>query len=89
MYRAKGGPAPHKPLLLLLVLKLAEKGELAETLPLTPELAFRFATFYSVVVHRRSQRPDVRMPFYHLRSEGFWRSLDERGQAAGRYRQAG
>lgn len=89
VYRAKGGPAPHKPLLLLLVLELAEKGELAETLPLTPELAFRFATFYSVVAHRRSQRPDVRMPFYHLQSEGIWRSLDERGQPAGHYRQAG
>lgn len=88
VYRAKGGPAPHKPLLLLLVLELSENGELAEMLPLTPELAFRFATFYSVVAHRRSQRPDVRMPFYHLQSEGFWRSLDERGQPAGHYRQA-
>lgn len=88
VYRAKGGPAPHKPLLLLLVLELAERGELAKKLLLTPELAFRFATFYSVVAHRRSQRPDVRMPFYHLQSEGFWRPLDECGHPAAHFRQA-
>jgi putative restriction endonuclease len=88
VYRAKGGPAPQKPLLLLLVLELAENNELAEQLLLTPELAFRFATFYSVVAHRRSQRPDVRIPFYHLQSEGFWRPLDERRQPAAHYRQA-
>lgn len=88
VYRAKGGPAPHKPLLLLLVFELAEKGELGGALLLTPELAFRFATFYLVVAHRRSQRPDVRMPFYHLQSDGFWRSLDEHGQPAAHYRHA-
>src|SRR5215471_8304212 len=81
VYRAKGGPAPHKPLLSLVVLELAEQGLLApNVLPLTPELAFRFCTYWSVVAHRRTQRPDVRLPFHHLQSDGFWSALGEDGQ---------
>ena len=38
--RASGDPAPHKPLLIPVVLDLAEEGFLPpKTLPLTPELA--------------------------------------------------
>jgi len=81
--RARANPAPHKPLLLLVVLELAEKGELPNRLlPLSPELAFRFATYWTVVAHRRTQKPDVRFPFFHIGSEGFWRPLDAAGQLA-------
>ena len=74
--KARGDPAPHKPLLLLVVLELAELGELpAEVLPLTPELAFRFCTYSSIVAHRRTQRPDIRFPFHHLKSDGVWSPL--------------
>jgi hypothetical protein len=83
------GPAPHKPLLLLAVLELAERGELpADVLPLSPALAFRFATFWSVAAHRRRQRPDVRLPFFHLKSDGVWQPLDARGQPASDRKQA-
>jgi len=78
--KARGDPAPHKPLLLLAILDLAEQGELsAGVLPLSPELAFRFLTYWSVVATRRATRPDVRLPFHHLQSEGFWTSCDEKG----------
>src|SRR5436309_3550347 len=55
--KARGDPAPHKPLLLLVVLELAEQGLLPEgTLPLSPELAFRFlpsgASLLIVVISR-------------------------------------
>jgi putative restriction endonuclease len=61
------GLAPHKPLLLLVVLEMIEHGELASpVLTLTPELAFRFSEFGTVVSHRRTQRMDVRLPFFHL-----------------------
>lgn len=41
--RARGDPAPHKPLLLLVLCDLVEKGEVhADVLPLSPELTFRF-----------------------------------------------
>jgi putative restriction endonuclease len=79
--RASGDPAPHKPLLLLVVLELAEQGQLPpEVLPLTPELAYRFCTYWSIVAHRRTQRPDIRFPFHHLKSDGVWSPLDEAGK---------
>lgn len=79
--KARGDPAPHKPLLLLVVLELAEQGLLPnDVLPLTPELAFRFCTYWSIVAHRRKQAPDVRYPFYHLKSDGFWSPLAEDGK---------
>jgi putative restriction endonuclease len=79
--KARGDPAPHKPLLLLIVLELAEQGQLPpdRPLPLTPELAFRFCSYWKIVAHRRSQAPDVRYPFHHLQSDGFWSALGEDG----------
>jgi putative restriction endonuclease len=81
--RASGDAAPHKPLLLLVVIELAEQALLPEKLlPLTPELAFRFFTYWSVVAHRRTQKPDVRYPFYHLQGDGCWTPLGEDGEPA-------
>jgi putative restriction endonuclease len=77
--RAHGDPAPHKPLLLLVVLDLAEQNELPEILSLSSELAFRFYTYWSIVASRRSQRPDIRLPFHHLQTDGFWSAVDKRG----------
>ncbi|WP_169974455.1 hypothetical protein [Tautonia rosea] len=72
VYLARGGPAPHRLLLLLVLLEMAEKGELpARVLRLTPELASRFCSYWGIVAHRRTQRPEVRLPFFHLGSEGF------------------
>jgi putative restriction endonuclease len=71
--RATGDPAPHKPLLLLVVLDLAERNELGAFIDLTPQLAFRFCSYFSVVAYRRGTRPDIRLPFHHLGSDGgFW-----------------
>jgi len=78
--RAQGDPAPHKPILLLVIIELAEQGLLPEeSLQLSPELAFRFFTFWSIVTHRRRQPPDIRLPFHHLQSDGFWSACDEKG----------
>ncbi len=79
LYVAKHGPAPHKPLLLLVVFDLVETEGLPSDglLELTPDLAFRFSAYASVVVHRRSQTVLVRFPFFHLNSYGVWRVLDE------------
>jgi putative restriction endonuclease len=79
--RATGDPAPHKPLLLLIVIDLADEGILPhDVLPLTPELAFQFATYWGIVAHRRNQPPDVRLPFHHLQSDGFWSAQKADGQ---------
>lgn len=77
----KGSIAPHKPLLLLVLAELAEEGKFADRiLSLTGELVFRFLAYGTVVAERRSQRLDIRLPFYHMRSDGFWTPLDENGQ---------
>jgi putative restriction endonuclease len=76
----RGNPAPHKPLLLLVVIELAEQGLLPKgTILLSPELAFRFCTYWSIVAHRRKQKPDIRFPFHHMQSGGFWTALAEDG----------
>ena len=65
--RARGDPAPHKPLLLLALCDLAEQGALPHgALPLSPELAYRFFTYWSIVAGRRSQRPDIVIPSVRL-----------------------
>src|SRR6266481_1515435 len=81
--KARGDPAPHKPLLLLVVLELGEQTQsFGDILALTPELAFRFCTYWSIVAHRRTQAPDLRYPLYHLKSDGFWSPLGEDGKPA-------
>jgi putative restriction endonuclease len=75
------GNAPHKPLLLLVFLELVENGEFTSgNLILTPELAYRFNTFFSIAQHRRPAPPDVRMPFHHLTSDGFWSARTNAGE---------
>ncbi len=77
----KGGIAPHKPLLLLVIAELAEQGMLsAPILPLTGELTFRFTAYWTIVAARRSQRPDIRLPFFHLGSDSCWTPLDPDGK---------
>jgi putative restriction endonuclease len=76
--QARGNPAPHKPLLLLVIIEMAGKGEIpTPEVPLSPDLAFRFSVYWSIVAHRRKQSPDVRLPFHHLGSSGIWEPLTE------------
>ncbi len=78
--RARGDPAPHKPLLLLVITEMAEKGEIVyPEVPLSPDLAFRFSVFWSVVGERRKQSPEVRLPFHHVGSSGMWQPLTAEG----------
>jgi putative restriction endonuclease len=61
-------------------LELGRSGLLATPeLKLTPDLAFRFSVYWSIVAHRRSQPPDVRLPFHHTRSSKLWRTLKADG----------
>jgi putative restriction endonuclease len=77
------GDAPQKPLLLLVVCDLAEEGKLdGAILRKDGDLAFRFSSYWRIVAPRRKTKPDVSFPFYHLKSEGFWRPLDAAGRTA-------
>lgn len=76
----KGNPAPHKPLLLLTVIEMVEKGVLKEPLlPYSGELSFRFLALWPIVAARRTQPPEIWMPFFHLKSSGIWMPLDDSG----------
>jgi hypothetical protein len=70
------GKAPHKPLLLLCLLDMAEAGKLAgRTFTRTAELVLRFKTYGALVSERWPTRLDMRMPFFYLRTQGFWQAF--------------
>jgi putative restriction endonuclease len=55
---------------------MVEKGEITgREMALSPDLAFRFSVFWSVVAERRKQAPEVRLPFHHLGSSEMWKPL--------------
>ncbi len=74
--RASGDPAPHKPFLLLMIIEMVEHGEIeAHELPLSPNLAFRFSLFNSIISARQRPLLDIRLPFHHLKTSGIWQPL--------------
>ena len=81
--RARGDPAPHKPFLLLVILEMADRGEITgPELPLSPDLAFRFSLFNLVIADRKRPRLELRMPFHHLGTSGVWQPLMADGRAS-------
>ncbi|HTN46623.1 MAG TPA: HNH endonuclease [Flavipsychrobacter sp.] len=71
--RSTGKPAPHKAVLLLSVIQGFESKQITTNkIFITPELVATFKDkFYSWVRDTRFQ-PNFSLPFYHLKSEGFW-----------------
>jgi len=64
------GVAPHKPLLLLAVIELIGRGQIRDNkIPLSPDLAETFIKYWSKVTDRK---PNIALPFFHLKSDGFW-----------------
>ncbi|RYD75161.1 MAG: hypothetical protein EOP84_18730, partial [Verrucomicrobiaceae bacterium] len=67
------GKAPHKPLLLLALLDMAEAGELtSRAFTRTPGLVLRFRSYGAICSERWPNRLDVRLPFFHLSTQQFW-----------------
>ncbi len=76
-----GDPAPHKPLLLLCVIEMVEQGLLTEPkMTRSAELLLRFQSYWCIVAHRRSARPDIRLPFHHLSNDGLWNPFTADGR---------
>lgn len=70
------GKAPHKPLLLLCLLDMAEARKHAgRTFTRTAELVLRFKSYGALVSERWPTRLDLRMPFFYLRTQGFWEAF--------------
>ncbi len=79
--RARGDPAPHKPLLLLAVMDMIEAGrQTTAVIPLSAELTYQFLTYWRIVAHRRKTAPDIRLPFHHLSGDHVWEPLDAQQQ---------
>ncbi len=67
--RARGA-APNKPALLLAIIELIEQGQIRENkISPSPDLFEIFMKYWSIVTDRR---PNLALPFFHLKSEGFW-----------------
>ena len=82
-YDPASGIAPHKPLLLSVICDLAAEGKLdGALLHRDGDLAFRFSSYWRIVADRRRTKPDVRLPFFHLRTEGVWKPLEADGRPA-------
>ena len=72
--------APHKPLLLLCVLDLFERGEAGGNLiRLTPDLGELFLRYWTKISPFNG-RGNLALPFFHLRGDGFWHLLPKPGK---------
>ena len=68
--RNHGNPAPHKPLLLLAVIDFIEQNKvLNNRIEPSTEFVEAFLKYWNLI---RSDRPRIFLPFYYLRSDGFW-----------------
>ena len=72
--------APHKPILLLAIFDLFDQNVLtANFVPLSPELAELFATYWEhIMPSDRTAR--MFLPFFHMKNDGFWQLVPYRGQ---------
>lgn len=77
------GGAPHKPVLLLSIAELVKRGEISENrIRITPELVLEFKNNWSKLVVTPHQ-PNFALPFFHLRSEPFWKLVPFAGMQIG------
>ena len=75
--RSHGDPAPHKPLMLLAVLDLAEEGAIQHNrIEHAPRLIERFNDYWSALAPAGFQARSW-LPFFHLRYDGFWELLPQ------------
>jgi putative restriction endonuclease len=73
-------PRPHKAVMLLSVMALAESGQLAENrIRYTPELLEIFARFFEIV-RAGNDRCTPYNPFFYLKTSGFWHLHPQPGQ---------
>ena len=64
------GTAPNKPLLLVAIIALIEQGQVCENkISPSPNLVEIFMKYWLKVSERK---PNLALPFFHLKSEGFW-----------------
>ena len=73
--------APHKPLLLLALLDLFAEGSIKSNLiELSEDLGELFSIYWSKITPQDRLYGNIAMPFFHLRSEGFWYLIPRLGK---------
>lgn len=66
------GLAPHKPVLLLSIIDLFEKGVLTSSkVEISPDLVMSFKTIWAELVES-DHNANFALPFFHMKSEKFW-----------------
>lgn len=72
--KRRDGMAPHKPIFMLTVIDLVEKGHIRDNkIYLDDKLIEAFeATWKKYAAHIDIYKPDITKPFYHLSSEPFY-----------------
>lgn len=76
--RSHGG-APHKPVLLLSIIELIEENVIySNRIYITPQLVAKFRDIWNLLVTTPHQ-PNFALPFFHMRSEGFWHLINKPG----------
>jgi putative restriction endonuclease len=76
--RSHGKPAPHKAILLLSTIELIERHSISiNEIELTPEIVSTFLNYWNALYP--SQKGIVSLPFFHLKSDGFWHLLPNEG----------
>ena len=69
----KFGGAPHKPILLLSIIRLIKNGTInSNQIFITPELVIEFKDLWSKLVHT-PHSSNFALPFYHMKTEPFWK----------------
>jgi putative restriction endonuclease len=71
--------APHKPFLLLAILDLFAQGSLSTNfIEISPDLGDLFARYWRIVMPI-DRHGNMALPFFHLRSSGFWHLIPVSG----------
>jgi len=71
----KNGGAPHKPILLLSIIRLFESGVFkSNEISISPDLVSAFKSSWTKLVIT-THHPIFALPFYHMRSEPFWQLI--------------
>lgn len=79
--RSKGFPAPHKPILLFAILEGIQAKEIqSNQIFITPELVAAFKDIWHKLVHSARFTSNFSLPFYHLKSDGFWHLKTQAGK---------
>lgn len=70
---------PHKPVFLLSIMDLLDRGLLGENaVPLNDQLIDTFKRYFEVV-RRHNDRPNIQNPFFHLSGDNFWTLIPRPG----------